>query len=114
MSKQKYPQSGTATSTGTSGNASKRKQNGYSSVVLKAKRAAKRAEAEERQARYDQLSLKDKIKRAESRDGESKREITRLKAKLEKEKAPQVKVQPLTEAQKSAKAVKRAKDAVAA
>lgn len=116
MSKQKYPQSASATSTSTStGMGHKRKTNGYSSSVLKAVRNAKRAEAEERQSRYDALSLKDRIKLAESRDGESKREITRLKAKLEKEKekAPQVKPQALTETQKSVKAVKRAQDAAA-
>jgi hypothetical protein len=89
------------------------KQSGYSSVTLWAKRGARRAEAEERQSRYDRLSTTDKVKLAKSRDGDSKRELARLEARLAKEKAP--KPAPPTkeqrEASKSAKAIKTAKAA---
>jgi hypothetical protein len=54
---------------------------GYSSAVLKATRAAKRAEAEERQARYDALDTSAKIHLTNVRRGDSKRELARLKAK---------------------------------
>jgi hypothetical protein len=51
---------------------------GYSSSVLKATRAAKRAEAEERQARYDGLSIEAKIQLASIRRGLSGKELRKL------------------------------------
>ena len=44
-------------------------------------RAQTRKEAEERQAKYDSLSIDEKIKLAKSRKGESKKEIAKLMAK---------------------------------
>lgn len=43
-------------------------------------RKQKREAAEERQQRYDALSLKDKIALAKSRRGNSKKELERLRA----------------------------------
>jgi hypothetical protein len=42
----------------------------------------RRAEAEERQKVYDQLSIKARIKVAESRPGASEKEIAKLKKRL--------------------------------
>jgi hypothetical protein len=61
----------------------KRKTNGYSSVVLNAKRKAKRDVAEERTAHYQSLTIEQRIKLAKSRPGNSKREIERLTRLLE-------------------------------
>lgn len=54
------------------------KTNGYSSAKLHAKRDQKRLEAEQRQAKYDKLSVNQKIVQAVKRRGLSKREVTRL------------------------------------
>lgn len=85
MSKQKYPQSSSATSTTTGGgNASKRKQNGYCSVKLHAKRDRKRREAEDRQFEYDTKTTAQKLK--ELGPTGSTRQRSRLEAILAKEK----------------------------
>lgn len=85
MSKQKYPQSSSATSTTAGGgNASKRKQNGYCSVKLHAKRDRKRREAEGRQRDYDSKTTAQKLK--ELGPTGSTRQRTRLEAILAKEK----------------------------
>lgn len=71
-------------STSSSSTHSKIKVNGYSSVMLHAKRDRKRIDAEARQREYDSLSLSDKIARIKTRSndsGESKRELSRLQAK---------------------------------
>ena len=48
-------------------------------VITKQMRSIRRAEAEQRQADYDKLSLDQKIERATKRGG-SKRELERLQA----------------------------------
>jgi hypothetical protein len=110
MSKQKYPQT---TSVSTSGVKSERKgREHYSQVKTHAKQDRKRHEAYARQDKYDALSTKDKL--ASCVPGGSKRQRARLEKQLAAEKAPAPKLAPLTEAQKGVKAVKRAKDAAAA
>jgi hypothetical protein len=105
MSKQKYPQA--STSTNVSGTPRSGREH-YSSAKLHAKRDRKRREAFERQDKYDLLTIEEKMKYA------GKKELAKLQKKLAAQTAPAVKIAPLTEAQKSAKAVKRAQDAVAA
>jgi hypothetical protein len=83
----------------TSGNASKRKQNGYSSAKLHAKRNRKRREAEDRQFEYDKKSTAQKLKELGATG--SNRQRARLTALLAKEK-------------EAAKVKKQAKAAVAA
>ena len=86
----------------------------YNSTVLWAKREKRNMDAIKRDGAYQSLSVKDRITRAQSRPGESKREIARLQKQLAAAKVPAVaKIEPLTEAQKTVKAVKRAKSAVA-
>jgi hypothetical protein len=80
-------------------NSSKRKQNGYSSATLRAKRNRKRDEAEKRQFAYDQKSTATKLK--ELGPTGSTRQRARLEAILAKE-------------QEAAKAKKQAKAAVKA
>lgn len=110
MSKQKYPQTATVV---TAGGVTVRKgREHYSHVKSDAKKNLKRRQAEDRQFKYDTLSTADKLKGLGPTG--SNRQRKRLEALLAKEKAAQVKPAPLTDAQKSAKAVKRAKDAVAA
>ena len=119
MSKQKYPQtSGTTSSTGEA----RKGREHYSHAKADARKDKRRDEAEDRQFKHDGLTTDQKIAKAKSRRGESKREIARLTKGLEWEKAQKVtaaakakeaKPAPLTEAQKTEKAVKRAK-AVAA
>ena len=92
---------------------SKRKQNGYSSNTLWAKRAKKRNEAYDRNEKYEAMPLLEKLKYVRGLGG-CKRQLARLEAQYAKEKAPAVKPAPLTEAQKSEKVVKRSKDAVKA
>lgn len=100
MSKQKYPQASSAsTSTTGGGNASKRKQNGYSSIKLHAKRDRKRREAEDRQFEYDKKTTAQKLKELPATG--CKRQRTRLEAILAKE-------------QEAAKAKKAAKKEAAA
>lgn len=50
----------------------------YNSVKLHQKRDRKRIEAENRDFKYQSLSVADRLKRAKSRRGESKREVERL------------------------------------
>jgi hypothetical protein len=57
-----------------------RKEKGYSHKKADAKRARKRDEAEDRQAKYDALSRAEKIALVTNRGG-SKRELARLTAK---------------------------------
>jgi hypothetical protein len=54
-----------------------RKEKGYSHQKTDAKKARKRQEAEERQAKYDALSLSDKIALVTNRGG-SQKELARL------------------------------------
>lgn len=119
MSKQKYPQ--TASVTSSTGEARKGRAN-YSHAKADARKHKRRDEAEDRQIEHDSLTTSEKLAKAKSRRGESKREIARLSKGLEWEKAQKVTAAakakeahpaPLTEAQKADKAVKRAK-AVAA
>ena len=115
MSKQKYP---TTSSTSTDGTAVKKGRDHYSFEKRRKRLQARAKAADERNGAYEALTVKERIavvnKRIKSLGGESKRELTRLNALLAKEKAPQVKPAPLTEAQKSTKAVGRAKAAVKA
>ena len=106
MSKQKYPQTSVSgvTSTGTS----HKKREHYSQVKAHAKQDRKRHEAYARQDAYDLLTIEEKMKHA------GKKELAKLQKRLAAHTAPVAKVAPLTEAQKTAKAVKRAQDAVAA
>lgn len=111
MSQQKYPQ--TTVSTSADGTKSARKgREHYSHTKADARKSLRRDQAEDRQAKYDALSLKEKLASLVP-DG-SKRQRARLEAKLAAAKTAAVKQAPLTEAQKGAKAVKRAQDAVAA
>lgn len=55
-------------------------------MKLREKREKLRAEAIERQAAYDKLSVKQRIALAMSRRGESKKEIKRLRKQLEESK----------------------------
>ena len=83
----KYPQNKTAHTTGESTGASKRKTNGYSFVVQRAKRNARRAEAEERFEYHQGLTVEQRIAKAKKRRGNSKRELARLEGLLTTEKA---------------------------
>jgi hypothetical protein len=56
------------------------KENGYSHAKADARAAAKRQQAEARQAKYDALSTAEKITLALSRPGSSSRELRRLGA----------------------------------
>ena len=58
MSKQKYPTTSTAT---TATGAVRKGRDNYSSTKLWAKRDLKRDQAEDRQAKYDALSTKEKL-----------------------------------------------------
>jgi hypothetical protein len=118
MSKQKYPQAATVTSTGES----RKGREHYSHAKADARKNKRRDEAEDRQIEHDVLDTDDKIAKAKSRRGESKREIARLTKGLEWEKAQKVTAAakakqahpaPLTEAQKGEKAVKRSKSVAA-
>jgi hypothetical protein len=90
----------------------------YSFEKQRARRKARAKAADIRNGVYEALTVKERIAEVNARiavkGGESKRELARLNALLAKEKAPAVKQAPLTEAQKSVKAVKRAKAAVSA
>ena len=113
MSKQKYP---TTSSTSTDGTPVKKGRDYYSFEKRHNRLQARAKAADIRNGAYEALSVRDRIdevnKRIAFKGGESKRELARLNALLAKEKAPQVKPAPLTETQKSTKAVKRAKSAV--
>ena len=84
----------------------------YSHDKADARVDKRRQEADAREREYDGLTIPAKIARAKSRRGESKRELAKLEKALALEKAPAVKQAPLTEAEKSAKAVKRAQNSV--
>jgi hypothetical protein len=92
---------------------SKRKQNGYSSTKLWAKRTRKRNEAYDRNEKYEEMTLREKLNYVRSLGG-CKRQLARLEKLLATEKSPAVKPAPLTEAQRSEKVVKRSEDAVKA
>jgi hypothetical protein len=110
MSKQKYPQTATVT---TAGGVTVRKgREHYSHAKSDAKKKRRQQEADDRQFKYDGLTTAQKLKGLGPTG--SNRQRKRLEALLALEKAPAVKQAPLTDEQKSAKAVKRAKDAVAA
>lgn len=90
----------------------------YSFEKERQRRQARASSADVRHGAYEALTVRERIavvnKRIKSLGGESKRELARLNALLAKEKALAVKPAPLTEEQKSAKAVKRAKASVKA
>ena len=101
MSKQRYPQ---ATVTGT-GELRKRpvKVNGYSNTKSHARRLKRCHQADDRQADYAELSVKERIARAQSRRGKSAKEIARLTVLLsaavkppKQETAPVVTPSPVT------------------
>ena len=119
MSKQKYPQAATATS--STGESRKGREH-YSHAKADARKDKRRDAAEDRQIEHDSLTTDEKLAKAKSRRGESKREVARLSKGLEWEKAQKVTAAakakqahpaPLTEAQKGEKAVKRAKSVAA-
>ena len=119
MSKQKYPSTATHTADGEA----KKGRAHYSHDKADARKDKRRQEAEDRDFEHSKLTPTQKIAKAKSRRGESKREIARLNKGLEWEKAQKITAAakakeahpaPLTEAQKGAKAVKRAKDAATA
>ena len=96
----------------------------YSHVILDGRKAQRREEAIDRQREHDQLTTEEKLAKAHYRVkqgfGNGRREIERLKRRLEMEKALKASAQaqaklakpaPMTEIQKSEKAVKRAKSA---
>lgn len=93
----------------------------YSHEKADARQDKLRQQAEARQREHDKLTTAQKLAKAKARVAEGfgncKREIERLSKRLEWEKAQKVtaaaKTAPLTEAQKAAKAVKRAQDAAA-
>jgi len=112
MNKQKYPQTSVSTSEGKS---VRKGRDHYSQAKTHAKQDRKRREAYDRQDKYDRLTLQQQLDSCVP--GTSERQRTRIKAAMAKAVQTPVKVTkpaPLTEAQKSAKVVKRAKDAVAA
>jgi hypothetical protein len=112
MSKQKYPQASVVT---TDGKPTRKGREHYSQMKTHAKQDRKRHEAYARQDKYDRLTLTQQLDSCVP-DG-SKRQRARIEAAMAKAVQTPVKVTkpaPLTEAQKSAKVVKRAKDAVAA
>jgi hypothetical protein len=116
MSKQKYPQS-TVTTSPTGIKTVRKGREHYSQVKAHAKNDRKRHEAYARLDKYDRLTTAQKL--AELPEGACERQRVRLTKQLAAEsqaptKAKTVKQVPLTSAQKGAKAVKRAQDAVAA
>jgi hypothetical protein len=54
----------------------------YSHAIADAKKARRQSEADARQAKYDALSIVERLNLAYTRPGKSNREITRLTAKL--------------------------------
>jgi len=109
MSKQKYPQTSvTSTSTGTT----RKGRESYSQFKANARVDRKRNEAYARQDKYDRLTLTQQLESCVP-DG-SKRQRARIEKQMNAVTEPAAKTPPLTDAQKSAKAVKRAQDAVAA
>lgn len=96
----------------------------YSHAIADAKKDKRRQQAEDRQFKYDGLTLNQKLARAKARVAEGfgncAREIARLEKQLkdaEWQKAQKVtaaKQAPMTDEQKAVKAVKRSKDAALA
>jgi len=110
MSKQKYPQStSVSTSTGTTvSRGGKRKENGYSSFFIHAKRDRKRKEAEARQAAYDKLTIAEKFNTLI--EGGSKKQRAKLNEQLAKAAAKGIPAkQPATETKPAKKAKKTQK-----
>ena len=106
MSKQKYPQ--TASITSSDGNVITRKHRAnYSQVKAHAKQDRKRHEAYKRQDAYDLLTIQEKMKHA------GKKELAKLRKRLAAQTPPQVKVAHLTVAQKTAKTLTTIQDAIA-
>ncbi len=112
-----------ATQTSTGEKSVRKGREHYSHEKADQRKDKRRREAEARDFEHSKLTPNQKIAKAKSRRGESKREIARLNKGLEWEKAQKITAAakakeahpaPLTEAQKSVKAVKRAKDAATA
>jgi hypothetical protein len=80
MSQQKYPQKTSVSSSSTGEKIASGKTNGYSSFHLHAKRKAKRAEAEARQAAYESLTIAEKF--ATLVTGGSKKQRAKLNEQL--------------------------------
>jgi len=70
--------------TTSTGNLSKRKQNGYNSSVLRAKRNQKRHDADDRQAAWESLTPTEQLNSLKGRRGESKRQVARIHSLLKK------------------------------
>ena len=82
MSQQKYPQKASvSSSTGDKTGPQRGKTNGYSSFHLHAKRKAKRADAEDRQDKYDALTIAEKFSTLV--EGGSKKQRAKLTKQLE-------------------------------
>jgi hypothetical protein len=79
---------------------SKKGREEYSSDKLWARREKRTAQAEERDAKHQSLTLQQRLEKAQGRRGESKREVGRITKLLAVQKTPAVKPQPLTEEQK--------------
>jgi len=87
MSKQKYPQTGSSKTSSTSTPNSRKKTAGYCSDRLHAKRDQRRREADARQARYDALSLEDRLRLCHTRPGQTIRERARIQFAISKRAA---------------------------
>ena len=87
MSKQRYPQ--TATASSPEGEVRKSRSR-YSHAKGNIRKNTRREEAGERQSYYDSLTTNAKLAKAKSRRGESKREVARLTKGLEWDKAQKV------------------------
>jgi hypothetical protein len=88
MSKQKYPQASVSTDdSGKKKSRISKVRAEYSSFHLHAKRKRKKEEAEERNAKYAALSLKEKF--ATLVPGGSKRQVARLTKLMEVQPLPQ-------------------------
>jgi len=81
MSKQKYPNT---TSLSKDGVAVRKGREHYSHDKADARKDKRSFEADARQLKYNDLSVKERIARAKSRRGESKRETARLEKLLAK------------------------------
>ena len=116
MGKQKYSSESTVSS--VNGSPVHKGREHYSFEKRRNRLNARAKAADIRNGAYEALSVKERIALVQTRMaitvGASKREMARLNALLATQKAAAVKPAPLTEAQKGAKAVKRAKDAATA
>jgi hypothetical protein len=70
--------------TTSTGNLSKRKQNGYNSSVLRAKRKARQFAADDRLAAWKDLTPTEQLNSLKGRRGESKRQVARIQTLLKK------------------------------